>query len=71
MPAPQRKDNYMNNEMKLRETEKIIQRVILALGQAEVQPCKGSMRDWLVIGKKLAIQAEDILRKENRRKPKG
>ena len=61
----------MNNEMKLREAEKIIQRVIIALGEAELRPCKGSMRDWLVIGKKLAIRAEDILRKENTRKPKG
>ena len=53
----------MNMEMKIQEAEKKIQSAVIALGEAKYANCKGTTQHWLAIGKKLALEAGDILRK--------
>jgi len=58
----------MNIEMKIQKAEKKIESAVIALGEAKYANCKGTTQHWLAIGKKLALEAGDILRKYNQAK---
>ena len=54
--------------MKIQKAEKKIESAVIALGEAKYANCKGTTQHWLAIGKKLALEAGDILRKYNQAK---